>query len=164
MKATFTVVSLIIMLVGLAGTVLPVLPGLLLIYLGYLLYGLFTSWQSYGAGTMVFWGVVVAASLLIEYYAGVIGAKRSGASIFGMWGSMVGAVAGVLLFSFPGLVIGTFAGAVVGEMAAGRTVREALKSGKGAIIGFFAGTLFKLVVGLIMIGTFIWQILTNFNL
>lgn len=153
------VASLFIMFLGLAGTALPVLPGLPLVYLGYFFYGFFTSWQSFGAVTMIIWGFVVVIVLLLDYLAGMVGARRSGASAFGIWGSVVGAVAGVMLFGLVGLVAGTFLGAVLGELVAGRPPGEALRSGKGAFMGFIAGSIFKVVVGFIMIGTFLWQIL-----
>lgn len=152
------VLALLIMLAGLAGTVLPALPGIPLIYLGYLVYGLFSGWQDYGTGTMVLWGVVTAASLALDYYAPMLGARRSSSSILGMWGSFAGAIIGLILFSLPGLLIGTFAGAVIGELMARRSIEEALRAGKGAIVGFLVGSLLKVVVGLIMIGVFIWQV------
>ncbi len=158
MNTFYFAISLIIMLAGLAGTVLPVLPGTVLIYLGYFLYGLLTSWADYGAGTMILWGVVTAGVLFLEHYGAFLGARRSGSSILGIWGSFVGAILGMILFSLAGLIVGTFAGAVVGELIAGRPAGQALKSGKGALIGFLAGSLLKVVVGLIMVGTFIWQV------
>jgi uncharacterized protein YqgC (DUF456 family) len=156
MKVALTAACLLIMVAGLAGTVLPALPGVPLIYLGYLLYGLFTSWHAYGLGTMLFWGAIVALTLLVDYYASVLGARRFGSSIFGVWGSFVGAIVGLLVFGLAGLIIGTFAGAVLGELVAGRSMRDALKAGKGSLIGFLAGSLCKAMVGLIMIGTFLW--------
>ena len=158
MKEMYFVIALIIMLVGLAGTVLPVLPGIVLIYLGYLLYGLVTSWHDYGAGTMILWGLVTVGTLFAEHYGALAGAKRSGSSILGIWGSFAGAIIGMMLFSLAGLIIGTFTGAIAGELIAGRPPGQALKSGAGALIGFLAGSLFKVVVGLIMVGTFIWQV------
>jgi uncharacterized protein len=154
----YFVIALIVMLVGLAGTVLPVLPGIILIYLGYILYGVLTSWHDYGAGTVVLWGLVMVGTMFVEHYGTLLGAKRSGSSILGIWGSFVGAIIGMMLFSLAGLIIGTFAGAIAGELMAGRPPARALKSGTGALVGFLAGSLFKVVVGLIMIGTFIWQV------
>jgi uncharacterized protein len=159
MPALLFTICLIIMAAGLAGTVLPTLPGVPLIYLGYLVYGLFASWHAYGPGTMVLWGVVTALMIFLDYYAGVFGARRYGSSIFGIWGSLTGAVIGMLLFGISGLIIGTFAGAVTGELVAGRSIGHALKAGKGAFLGFLAGSLCKAVVGLIMVGVFLWRVL-----
>lgn len=152
------VASLAIMMVGLAGTVLPVLPGILLIYLGYLVYGLLTSWQPYGAGTMIFWGAVTAATLVLDFLGPMLGARRSSSSILGIWGSFVGGIIGLMLSGLPGLIAGTFAGAVVGEIMARRPTGEALRAGRGALIGLLAGSLLKVVVGVIMVGAFILHV------
>jgi uncharacterized protein YqgC (DUF456 family) len=153
------VVALVLIVLGLAGTILPMLPGIPLIYCAYLVYGLLTSWHSYGAWTMLIWGVVTAATLVLDYYAPMLGARRSNSSILGMWGSFVGSVIGLILFGLPGLIVGTFAGAFVGELMARRPPSQALRAGGGALIGFLGGSLVKLVIGLIMAGTFLWQVL-----
>jgi uncharacterized protein len=159
MKLVLLAIAIIIMFAGLLGTLLPILPGIPLIYAGYLIYGILTGWQSFGLGTMLFWAAVSIVSLMLDYYAGLLGTKRYGASIFGMWGSVVGAVVGFLLVSLPGLVIGTFLGAYVGELWAGRASRDALRAGKGALVGLLGGTIVKFVIGVVMIGTFLWQVL-----
>ena len=159
MNQFYFAITLVIMLVGLVGTVLPVLPGIPIIYLGYIVYGLLTSWSEYGLGTMILWGIVTLVTVFVEYYGSLVGARRSGSSILGIWGSFIGAILGMLIFNLPGLIIGTFLGAISGELMAGRPAAEALRSGRGALIGFLAGSLFKVVVGLVMIGTFIWQVL-----
>jgi uncharacterized protein YqgC (DUF456 family) len=152
------ILALILMFIGLLGAVLPVIPGIPLIYAGYLLYGLLTGWQSFGLGTMVLWAVVTALSLVLDYFAGIAGTKKYGATVFGIWGSVVGAVIGVLLANLPGLVIGTFLGAYAGELWAGKTSGEALKAGKGALLGLLGGTIVKVIIGVVMIGTFLWQV------
>lgn len=159
MKVLFFAIALIVMFVGLVGTMLPVLPGIPLICAGYLVYGIFTGWKSFGLGTMLFWAAVTILSLVLDYYAGLVGARKYGASIFGIWGSVVGALAGVLLAALPGLVIGTFLGAYVGELWAGKSSGEALQAGKGALLGWLSGTIVKVIIGVIMIGTFLWQVL-----
>ncbi len=151
--------ALAIMLVGLAGTVLPLVPGIPLIYCGYLVYGLATSWQFYGAGTMIFWGVITCLTLVADFLGPMLGARRSSSSILGMWGSLAGSLIGLFVFGLPGLIIGTFAGAFTGELMARRPTGEALRAAKGALIGLLAGNLLKAMVGLIMVGAFVWQIL-----
>ena len=117
MKALWTIVTLLIMAVGLAGTVLPIVPGILLIYAGYLLYGFATGWQAYGLPAIVGWSVVTGFVLLLDIYAGAIGAKRYGASRSGAQGSIVGGLIGALAAGFPGIILGPFAGAAAGESA-----------------------------------------------
>jgi len=159
MNVTFIVVTLIIMFVGLAGTILPMLPGLILIYAGFLFYGIATGWTSYGVGAMFLWGFVVLGTFVVDHIAGSVGARKYGASRYGFWGSFIGAFAGLLIAHLPGLIIGTFLGAYCGELLAGKSGYEAFRSGKGALIGLLAGTLFKLAVGVVMIGSFVWWVL-----
>ena len=159
MKALWTIVTLLIMAVGLVGTVLPFIPGILLIYAGYLLYGFATGWQAYGLTAIVGWSVVTAFVLLLDFYGGAIGAKRYGASRSGAWGSVIGGMIGTLVAGFPGLILGPFVGAAVGELLRGGSHREALRSGWGTFIGFMVGSLLKIAIGVVMIGTFIWWVL-----
>lgn len=108
-------------------------------------------------------GLVVALALLgelAETFMGVAGAKRAGASGWGLIGSLVGAIAGGIAgtFMIPIPVIGSLVGACLGaaagawllEVAKGRTVDEATRSGVGAGVGRFQGTLAKLAAGLAM--------------
>ena len=119
MKALWTIITLLIMAVGLVGTVLPVIPGILLIYAGYLVYGFATGWQAYGLAAIVGWSVVTGLVLLLDFYAGAIGAKRYGASRSGTWGSFIGGLIGALAAGFPGLILGPFFGAAAGELLRG---------------------------------------------
>jgi uncharacterized protein len=158
-KTLWTIVTLLIMAVGLVGTVLPVIPGILLIYAGYLLYGFATGWQAYGLAAIAGWSVVTVLVLFLDFYAGAIGARRCGASRSGTWGSLVGGLIGTLAAGFPGLILGPFAGAAAGELLRGRSHREALRSGWGTFIGFMVGSVVKVAIGVVMIGTFIWWVL-----
>ncbi|MGD0662908.1 MAG: DUF456 domain-containing protein [Syntrophorhabdales bacterium] len=159
MKAFWTVITLLIMAIGLVGTVLPVIPGILLIYAGYLLYGFATGWQAYGLAAIVGWSVVTALVLLLDVFAGAIGARKYGATRFGTWGSLIGGVIGALAAGFPGLILGPFVGATAGELLRGRSHREALRSGWGTFLGFMAGSVIKIAIGVVMIGTFVWWVI-----
>jgi len=159
MKAFWTVITLLIMAIGLVGTVLPVIPGILLIYAGYLLYGFATGWQAYGLAAIVGWSVVTALVLLLDVFAGAIGARKYGATRFGTWGSLIGGVIGALAAGFPGLILGPFVGATAGELLRGRSHREALRSGWGTFLGFMAGSVIKIAICVVMIGTFVWWVI-----
>jgi uncharacterized protein YqgC (DUF456 family) len=154
------VVSLLIMLVGLAGTLIPLVPGIPLIYGAFILYGLFDGWTEYQVSFMVLWGVIATLMVLLDYYAGAIGARRYGASPPGVWGSIIGGILGIIFLGPIGILVGPFVGAVAGELLSGKTHRSALRSGWGAFVGFLAGSLFKLIVGCVMIGSFLWKVIT----
>lgn len=158
MDVLFLIAALLVMAAGLAGTILPFLPGIPLIYAGYVIYGLGTGWRDYGGQTMLIWGIVVLAHMALDYYAGVLGAKTFGATATGVWGSILGGVLGLVFFGFAGLLVGTFLGAVSGELLAGKSSRLAWRAGWGTFVGFLAGTLFKMILGVVMVGAFLWRI------
>ncbi len=68
--------------------------------------------------------------------------------MWGIWGSVIGMVAGMFLLPLFGAILGTFAGAVVGELLFGRKDGNALQAGWGV----FAGTMLSLAVKLVVSG------------
>ncbi|MBN2365112.1 MAG: DUF456 domain-containing protein [Calditrichaeota bacterium] len=146
------------MIVGLAGTFLPMLPGIPLIYLAFFIYGFATDWTHFGANFMLLWGAVTLLMVLLDYYAGAIGARKYGASAAGVWGSILGGIVGIIFLGFLGILLGPFIGAFAGELLSGKTHRHAFRAGWGTFVGFIAGSLFKIMVGCIMIGSFIWKV------
>ncbi len=158
MTTLFFIITLLIMLAGLAGTVIPLLPGIPLIFAGYLLFGLLTHWQYYSLNSMVVLGMITALSVLLDYWVGAAGAKKYGASSAGVWGALIGTVVGIFTMGFFGIIFGPLIGAVAGELLAGKPQRQALNAGMGAFLGFLAGSLFKLVLGLVMIALFFWWV------
>ena len=112
-------------------------------------------------GLHIFVVCLLLASLgeLLEFLAGVLGAKKFGASTRGMVGALVGGLAGALLGvaipvpivgSIIGAVIGTFLGALAGEMGGTgtRSYQEALKPATGATLGKILGVLSKVPIAL----------------
>ena len=158
-NVVWLIITLIIMAVGLMGTFLPLIPGIPVIYGGYVVYGFLSAFTFYTYRALIGWGIVTVVTIIVDFYAGSLGARRFGASRYGVWGSVAGVVAGTLFFGLPGVIIGPFVGAVAGELIAGKPYREAFLSGWGTVIGFLCGGLFKFAVALAMIGTFLWWVL-----
>ncbi len=154
-QTEWLIVTIVIMVIGLIGTFLPFLPGIPLIYAGYFIYGIATNWKDYGLMTMILWGIVAVCMFFLDFYSGSIGAKRYGASKFAVFGAIIGGILGFFLANIVGIVVGPFLGAVAGELIAGKTRREALRSGWGTIIGLVAGGFIRIAAALAMIGTFL---------
>ena len=160
MEIAFLIIALIIMIIGLVGAVLPVIPSIPIVYGGYMVYGLATGWRDYGLGMMTALGVVTLLTLLLDYLAGALGARSFGATSAGVIGSVLGAIIGLIVFNVIGMMVGIFGGAVLGELYRGRDTRDALRSGWGAFLGFLAGSAFKVVMALAMIGLFLVLVIT----
>jgi uncharacterized protein YqgC (DUF456 family) len=115
-------ISLSGMLIGLLGSVLPGLPGVPLIFLSALLYAYYTSFEIVGGWIVAVLGVFAALAMVADFIGTSYGAKRFGASNWGMLGGALGGLAGAavgFLFlgigSLFGLILGTIGGVFAGE-------------------------------------------------
>ena len=145
--------SAICMLAGLAGCILPMLPGPPLAWLGMLLLH-FTDRVDFSVTELVVSALVVIATLVLDYFTPMIGAKKFGGGKYGNRGCVIGTIVGIFFLPL-GLILGPFLGAVIGELIAGKPFRAALKAGFGSFVGFLFGTLIKLAVCLYFIIRFI---------
>ena len=141
------------MLVGLSGCILPMLPGPPLAWLGMLLLH-FTDRVDFSVTELVVSALVVIATLVLDYFTPMIGAKKFGGGKYGNRGCVIGTIVGMFFLPL-GLILGPFLGAVIGELIAGKPFRAALKAGFGSFVGFLFGTLIKLAVCLYFIIRFI---------
>ena len=99
--------ALLVMLLGLIGSILPGLPGtplVLLAAIGHRLYFGPASASNLVLGVLT--GLTVI-SLLLDFAATALGAKKFGATWRGAVGAVVGGLFGLLLV-FPGIIIGPF--------------------------------------------------------
>jgi len=144
------VLSILLVIVGVWGTIIPVLPGIALIFSGYAVWGIASGLKDYGTTTLLVMGLITIFSYALDYYAGAIGAKKFGASRGGVWGSIIGAIIGFVFFNLPGLILGPFVGAIAGELLAGRSHSDAFRAGWGAFLGFLAGSLIRVTIGIVM--------------
>ena len=143
------VLGVIFLISGILGCVLPVLPGPPLSYAG-LLFLHFTSKYHFETKFLIIWAIITAAVYAVDYIIPVIGTKKFGGSKWGVWGSVIGLVAGLFLFPPFGIIIGPFAGAVIGELSSGKDSGSAFKAGFGSFAGFMLGTLIKLIASGLM--------------
>ncbi len=138
-------IGLIVSIAGFIGCLLPVLPGPPLSYIALLILSLAKEWEPFSFNFLILMGVVTLVVSFFDYIIPAAGAKRYGGSKFGVWGSILGMVLGMIFFSFVGLVIGGWVGAIGGELYAGKTSREAIRAGWGVLIGNVAAILIKML-------------------
>jgi len=147
-------VSAILLIAGFAGLLLPALPGVLLIFAGLVLAAWAEGFVYVGWGTLTILGVLTAAAYLIDFLAGLLGAKRFGAGKYGIIGAAIGTVIG-LMFGLPGIIIGPFIGAVLGELYANKDLRSAGTAGLGTWLGMAIGIAVRIAVAFVMVGVFL---------
>jgi len=143
------------MVTGLLGVVLPILPGIPLAWLGLFIYAIGTGFERISIATVVIFAILTVFALLLDFLAPMLGAKRYRASKLGVFGAFLGFTVGIFALGFWGIILGPFIGALLGELIAGRRPTQALRSAFGTFLGFVAGTLFKVIIILVMAGFFI---------
>jgi hypothetical protein len=74
------VLVVLLILLGLAGTVLPALPGPLLVLGGIVLGAWIDDFTRVGVGTLVAIGVLALLAWALDHVAGLLGARKAGAS------------------------------------------------------------------------------------
>ncbi len=143
------------MMVGFLGVVLPILPGIPLSWLGLLIYAWGTGFERISITLVVVFFILTVLTLVIDFVAPILGAKKYGASKFGIFGAFLGFIVGIFVLGPLGIILGPFIGALLGELIAKGKPKEAVGSAFGTVLGLVAGILFKIIVILIMAGFFI---------
>lgn len=142
-------------IVGFVGLVYPIIPSVIFILGGFLLYGLFNSFAEL---PWWFWLIEALFVLLLfgaDMMANAFGVKKYGGSKAGIWGSTIGLLIGPFVIPFAGIIIGPFLGAVIAELLITRSsIKQAIKTGFGSVIGFLTSVLTKGIVQIIMIVIF----------
>lgn len=138
---------------GLAGTILPILPGAPLVFFGLWLIALVDRYEHVGWPTLALLAVIVLLTVIIDFVASALGAKKVGASRQAVTGALLGSVIGIF-FGIPGLLIGPFVGAVIGELMAQSQVEQAARVGVATWLGLLAGSIAKLALCLTMLLVF----------
>jgi uncharacterized protein YqgC (DUF456 family) len=148
-------VTLVLMAIGLIGTVLPILPGTVIILLAAVLHRVMLGPEKgLGWASLLVLVLLMLASYAIDFLGSWLGARRFGATRWGTFGALAGAIVG-LFFGFPGLLIGPVVGALAGEIIGGKKLIDAGRAGWGALLGNLAAMVGKLLIGLVMVSWFL---------
>ncbi|MBR9917373.1 DUF456 domain-containing protein [bacterium] len=158
MEILFIGLGVVLILMGLAGAFLPVLPGLPFSYAALLVLH-FSGIAQFSTFFLVAWAIVVLTILILENALPAYTTKKFGGTVYGVTGSTIGMILGMLFFPPLGFFLGTLIGAFVGEMIYKQDVKTALKSAWGSFIGFLTGTAIKVTVAAMIAFSFFKAIL-----
>jgi uncharacterized protein YqgC (DUF456 family) len=156
MDILLVILGFICVLVGILGSFLPILPGPSISWIGLaLLYFTDAVPANYWAlGISLLLTIIIS---ILDYVIPAKGTKRFGGSSYGVWGTNIGLVVGVLAPIPFGFIIGPFIGAFVGELIYNsKDHNRALKAATGSFIGFLASSFMKFVVCMMYLGMFVW--------
>lgn len=146
--------SAALILIGLAGTVLPLLPGTLLVWGGVILGAWIDDFTRVSVWTVVFITVLAALAWALDFVAGLMGAKRAGASKLALVGAAVGTVVGIFM-GLVGVLFMPLVGAAIGEYWAQKNEQRAAKVALATWLGLMVGMVAKVVLSFVMVGIFL---------
>lgn len=125
------------------------------------IYGFFDKFNTITVENFYVLGVVVLASILIDFFSGVIGAKIGGARLKSLLWGTVGLIVGTFITPIIGTVIGFFLGIFISEYHSNRHhADKAFKAALAGVVGTLVGTVTNLIATLVFIVLFIVYIVT----
>lgn len=138
------ILGLLCALIGLVGCVFPVIPGPPLSFLALILLSFAKNWEPFSSTFLIIIGGLAVLVTILDYVVPVVGARKYGASKWGVWISMIGMFIGLLFFPPWGMLIGAFIGALAGELLAGKQGKKSLQAAWGVFVGNVISIGFKL--------------------
>jgi hypothetical protein len=148
------VLSAVLVLMGLAGTVLPLLPGTLLVWAGLLLGAWIDDFTRVSVLAVVFITLLAALAWALDFVAGLMGAKRAGASRLALVGAAVGTIVGIFM-GLVGVLFMPLVGAAIGEYWAQKDQQRAAKVALATWVGLLVGMVAKIAISFVMVGIFL---------
>lgn len=149
------IIGFLLLLVGLIGCVIPGIAGPPFSFLALILLSVAKRWEPFSPTFLLIMAALTIAVTVLDYVVPAAGARKFGASKFGIWGAIIGMLIGLIFAPPLGMIIGAFVGAVVGELMVGKQSLDALKAGWGVFVGVMLGILLKLIASGIMTFYFI---------
>lgn len=147
------------MAVGLIGTLAPVIPGPVVIWLSVLLWSWADGFGHLGWPTLALLALLALIGEGSDLLFATAGARRGGASWQGLVISSLMALLGFMFFSFPGALVGGMGGLLVWEARRhDGDWQQVWRAGKGMIMGYVVSALVQVLVALVMIAVFVWQV------
>jgi len=160
MDLLLVLLGFICMIVGVFGSFLPVLPGLTSCWVGLLLLYLTKAVENnyWVLGITLLLTVIIT---VLDYVIPAKGTKKFGGSSYGIWGTNIGLIVGILSPIPFGVIIGPFVGAFLGELFYdSKNHQRALKAATGSLLGFLASSFINFMFCIIFLGIFlsiVWQ-------
>lgn len=155
---TLQTLTLLVMALGVVGILLPLIPGPLIIWLAALAYDLVRgiTWRS-GVILGVLTLLMLAGSTT-EFWLSSAGARRSGASGCAVVAAAAAGLVGFVFFNILGAILLPTLTVLIVELVRLRDLRHATRAGGGYLVGWLLSTGVELIVALLMIALWLWQV------
>jgi uncharacterized protein len=142
--ALLTILGFVLAIGGVVACFVPILPGPVLSYLALILLSWAKDWAPLGAFPLIILGCLTVFLSVLDNVIPAISAKKTGATRYGIWGSVGGMLLGIFIFPPFGIFFGSFIGAMAGEYLSGARANKAVAVGWGVFVGSMAAMGIKL--------------------
>lgn len=143
----------VLLVLGTVGTVMPALPGPILVLAGIAVGAWADGFARVGPGLLVLCTLLMALTVVADWGAALLGARRAGASKLALAGAALGTLAGVAT-GLVGLLFMPLAGAAIGQYLEERHAGRAATVGVATWLGLLLGAAVKVALVLTMLGIF----------
>lgn len=150
------IIAAILLLPGIAISILPV-PGILYMLAVACIFGFFDHFAHLSGFDIGVLAVLAAVTLLVDFLAGIVGAKWGGAHWSSVIWGIVGLLAGSVVIPIPflGSILGMILGVLGSELYRTNDMRAAQKAAAGSFMGWLAGTGFKVCAAVVFVILFV---------
>tara|TARA_B100001287_G_scaffold34073_1_gene24205 strand:- start:3076 stop:3567 length:492 start_codon:yes stop_codon:yes gene_type:complete len=147
------------LILGIIGSFLPILPGPITSWFGFLILYL-SDVTDFSISLLITTFIIALIIWVLDFFIPAIGTKKFGGSKYGVIGTTIGLIIGVISPIPFGILIGPFLGALAGELINKSKSNQAIKAAFGSFLGFLASSFIKFIVSLVYFGVFIKKVLT----
>ena len=164
MDIALTLIGLFFVFLGLIGSFLPVLPGPITSWFGlFLLYSTKAIPKDWSFLSITF--IIALLIFFLDYFIPAIGTKKFGGTKYGIYGTTIGLIIGLLSPIPFGILIGAFGGALIGELLYDSSdTNRALKASFGAFLGFLSSVAIKFSIAFVYLILFIVKLWEYWNI
>ena len=159
MDVFLVLLAFLFLILGIIGSFLPILPGPITSWFGFLILYL-SGITDFSISLLITTFVIALIIWVLDFFIPAIGTKKFGGSKYGVIGTTIGLIFGVISPIPFGILIGPFLGALAGELINKSKSNQAIKAAFGSFLGFLASSLVKFIVSLVYFGIFIKKVLT----
>lgn len=145
----------ILLLPGIIGAILPIVPSVPWMFIVALIFGIIDRFAHLHWWELLILGVLALTSIISDNFSGLVGARGTGASRWGLLGGFLGGLIGLFFFPPWGAIIGMIIGVVVLEILASHDHQKAARSASGVILGNLANIIINLILCFVFIALFI---------
>ena len=159
MDVFLVLLASLFLILGIIGSFLPILPGPITSWFGFLILYL-SDVTDFSISLLITTLIIALIIWVLDFFIPAIGTKKFGGSKYGVIGTTIGLIIGVISPIPFGILIGPFLGALAGELINKSKSNQAIKAAFGSFLGFLASSFVKFIVSLVYFGIFIKKVLT----